>query len=212
LIATYQTLDVASEDADANFLTTHYPENYFSHIVIDECHRSAWGKWSLVLTRNPAAVQIGLTATPRQIEVSERTAEARADEEITADNVRHFGEPVYEYDIAQGIEDGYLAACEILRRDIFLDDHARPERESGVEQSDLRDKVLRDANTGEVLGWTTARARYDATDFEERLLLPDRVQAMCQDLFAQLLATGGPEQKTLCSARAIATRKTSRSP
>ncbi len=40
-IATYQTLDVDSEDGTANFLTTFYPENYFSHIIIDECHRSA---------------------------------------------------------------------------------------------------------------------------------------------------------------------------
>lgn len=50
-----------------NFLTENYPENYFSHIIIDECHRSAWGKWSQVLTRNPNVVQVGLTATPRQI-------------------------------------------------------------------------------------------------------------------------------------------------
>ncbi len=53
LVATYQTLDVDTDEADANFLIRHYPENYFSHIVIDECHRSAWGKWSQVLTRNP---------------------------------------------------------------------------------------------------------------------------------------------------------------
>ncbi len=43
-IATYQTLDVDSDSATANFLTEHYPPDYFSHIVIDECHRSAWGK------------------------------------------------------------------------------------------------------------------------------------------------------------------------
>lgn len=45
-VATYQTLDIAGEsDAeDASFLARHYPENHFSHIVIDECHRSAWGK------------------------------------------------------------------------------------------------------------------------------------------------------------------------
>jgi type I restriction enzyme R subunit len=79
LIATYQTLDVATDDADANFLVANYPENYFSHIVIDECHRSAWGKWSQVLTRNADAVQIGLTATPRQIELTERSVEAQAD-------------------------------------------------------------------------------------------------------------------------------------
>ena len=41
VIATYQTLGIDREDADPSFLTTHYPENYFSHIVIDECHRSA---------------------------------------------------------------------------------------------------------------------------------------------------------------------------
>ena len=67
LIATYQTLDVDTDLADATFLTTHYPENYFSHIIIDECHRSAWGKWSQVLKRNPDAVQVGLTATPRHL-------------------------------------------------------------------------------------------------------------------------------------------------
>src|SRR5438270_131776 len=31
----------------------------------------------------------------------------------------------------------------------------------------------------------------------QRLLLPDRVLAMCQDLFKYLLETGGPEQKTI---------------
>lgn len=49
LIATYRTLDGDSDEADANFLLTHYPEDYFSHIIIDECHRSAWSKWSQVL-------------------------------------------------------------------------------------------------------------------------------------------------------------------
>lgn len=43
-VATYQTLDVDTDEGTANFLTTHYPENYFSHIVIDECHRSGLGQ------------------------------------------------------------------------------------------------------------------------------------------------------------------------
>lgn len=197
LIATYQTLDVDTDEAAASFLVAHYPENYFSHIVIDECHRSAWGKWSQVLTRNPDAVQVGLTATPRRLEVSERSREAEADRQVNADNLRHFGEPVYEYDMGQGIEDGYLAACEIVRRDIFLDDKPRPERETGVEQEDLKDKVLQDAGTGDVVGWIEARARYEAAAFEDRLLLPERVAAMARDLFEHLLATGGPEQKTI---------------
>src|SRR5262249_49151463 len=120
LIATYQTLDVDTEIADANFLIQNYEENFFTHIIIDECHRSAWGKWKQVFERNPNAVQIGLTATPRKLKVSEETAETLADEQITADNYKHFGEPVYEYDLTQGIEDGYLAAVEIINRDILI--------------------------------------------------------------------------------------------
>jgi adenine-specific DNA-methyltransferase len=42
-------------------------------VFIDECHRSAWGKWSMVLTRNPDAVQVGLTATPWQLRITEES-------------------------------------------------------------------------------------------------------------------------------------------
>jgi type I restriction enzyme R subunit len=197
LIATYQTLDVDSDEADANFLLKHYPENYFSHIVIDECHRSAWGKWSQVLKRNPDAVQIGLTATPRQIVFTERTPEAQKDEAISADNIRHFGEPVYEYDMAQGIEDGYLAACEIIRRDIFINAKPQSERKTGLKATELEGVKLVDANTGEPLTVEQVRARYAASDFERSIRLKERVRVMAQDLFSQLLATGGPEQKTI---------------
>jgi type I restriction enzyme R subunit len=197
LVATYQTLDVATEDADASFLVTHYTENYFSHVVIDECHRSAWGKWSQVLTRNPDAVQVGLTATPRRIDLGERTPEAAADARISADNLAYFGDPVYEYDMAQGIEDGYLAACEIVRRDIFLDDKALSERETGIDRGDLLHRSVTDADTGQALGPEIARPHYEAQAFEGRLVLPDRVAAMSRDLFEHFLATGGPEQKTI---------------
>jgi type I restriction enzyme R subunit len=200
-IATYQTMDVDSEEGTANFLTTYYPENYFSHVIIDECHRSAWGKWSQVLTRNPDAVQIGLTATPRQLEFSERTKESQADAQITADNLRYFGEPVYEYDVSQGIEDGYLAACEIHRFDLFHDNKTVSERESGVRREDLQDKIIRDAYTGEERSAAEARGHYDAPDLEDKLLMPDRVAAMTEDFFGHLLATGSPEQKTIIFCR-----------
>jgi len=196
-VATYQTLGVDTEDGTANFLTTFYPENYFSHIIIDECHRSAWGKWSQVLTRNPDAVQIGLTATPRVIEVSEKSKEAAADLQICADNIKHFGEPVYEYDMAQGIEDGYLAACEIHRVDLFLEDKTECERVTGVLREDLRGKKLTDATTGVILAPDDARPHYGASELDDKLLIPERVAAMTRFLFGQLLATGGPEQKTI---------------
>jgi len=198
----------------ATFLVANYPENYFSHIIIDECHRSAWGTWSRVLTRNPDAVQIGLTATPRQLRVREgaEDVEDRDDRRVTEDNVRYFGEPVYEYDMGQGIEDGYLAACEIVRRDIFLDRKPEDERATGLAGADLVGKRLTDARTGELLSVADARARYDANAFEARLVLPERVQAMAEDLFARLLATGGPEQKTIVFCAATTTPTGSRRP
>lgn len=53
LVATCQTLDAAGDEGDVSFLRADYPVNCFIHIVIDECHRSAWGKWSQMLQRNP---------------------------------------------------------------------------------------------------------------------------------------------------------------
>lgn len=199
LIATYHTLGIDTDESDPSFLLSHYPENYFSHIIIDECHRSAWGKWSEVLKRNPDAVQIGLTATPRSIKVPKgATAEELAnDERMLADNIRHFGEPVYEYDLAQAMEDGYLAACEIRKRDIFLEDMKEAEHHTGISSFQLQDKKLNDPITGRTINVQELEKKYNATRFEALLRLPDRVNALSADLFEQLLTHGGPEQKTV---------------
>lgn len=192
-VATYQTLGIDRPDGDPSFLLRHYPENYFSHIVIDECHRSAWGKWSVVLTRNAEAVQIGLTATPRQIDTHEDTHEAKADAQVTADNLKYFGEPVYEYGLAQAMEDGYLAACEIQMAQVNLD-------ATGLTAADIVSRNPRNANTGQPLTAAEIAAAYEKTDFEATLLLPDRVNAMCWDLFNRLLTSDperGPHQKTI---------------
>ena len=191
VVATYQTLGVDG-DGDASFLTRHYPENYFSHIVIDECHRSAWGKWSAVLIRNPAARHIGLTATPRRLIIPENAeAEARQDLEIQADNLRYFGEPVYEYTLGQAMEDGYLAACEIIQETVSLDP-------VGLTRDDVLEKGPIDARTGLVAEDDAVRAHYSRNQFEQQLLLPDRVAAMCSSLFQHLAHTEhGPHQKTI---------------
>ncbi len=190
VVATYQTLDVDSDEADANFLTKNYPENYFSHIVIDECHRSAWGKWSQVLTRNPEAVQVGLTATPRQIKVPKGNKEAEADAKICADNYKHFGEPVYEYDMAQAIEDGYLAACEIIKGRVNLD-------EKSLTKEEILKRKVKNAKTGASVTEDEVDDEYKQQSYEAQIVLPERVSAMCGDLFDYLCIHGGPEQKTI---------------
>ncbi|MEF3245336.1 MAG: DEAD/DEAH box helicase family protein [Caldisericaceae bacterium] len=189
LIATYQTLNVSDESDNAKFFLENYPKNYFSHIIIDECHRSAWGKWSIVLTRNPSAVQIGLTATPRSWEGGNKE-EREHDEEITANNLRYFGEPVYEYDMVQGVEDGYLPACEIIRREVNLD-------KTGIKKNEIEVLGAKDGITGVPISLDETRELYEAPSFENIIQLPDRVKMMCKDLFEMLLQTGGPHQKTV---------------
>lgn len=178
-IATYQTLDTNSTEA-RNFFFKHYLEkNTFSHIIIDECHRSAWGEWKFILEHNPDAIQIGLTATPRQLILGKQAGTAKpeyadfvsADEKLTRDNFEYFGEPVYEYTLAQGIEDGYLAPPEIFTFDLFHDGKVVPERNQTVKRGDLEGKHLTDSVTG-VAAVTTAQVKeeYTQTELDERLL------------------------------------------
>ena len=188
-IATYQTLGLDDdEESYASFLTQHYPENSFSVIIIDECHRSAWGRWSEVLKRNPQAIHLGLTATPRQLRESNHQTDEDAD--ITANNLAYFGEPVYEYTLIQAQEDGYLAACEIVRLKASID-----------WKTFTREQVLAmrpiDARTGRPMLPENLKAQYTAPNFDDDLLIPARINAMCADLFAQLCAHGGPEQKVI---------------
>lgn len=81
-----------------------YPEDYFDAIIVDECHRGSStdeSTWRQILEYFAPATQIGLTATPV---VSE-----------DADTYRYFGKPIFEYSLAQGIEDGFLAPYNVRR-------------------------------------------------------------------------------------------------
>jgi type I restriction enzyme R subunit len=136
-------------------------------------------------------MQVGLTATPRNLIVSEKTEETKKDDEITADNIKYFGEPVYEYDMLQAIEDGYLAACEIQKRNVDIDNTKIPLEE--ILKHNPRNYI-----TGQSI--TTIdelKDYYEKTDYESKLMLPDRIVEMCKDLFDSLLKKGTVEQKTI---------------
>jgi type I restriction enzyme R subunit len=188
IVSTYQALGI-DEDGDISFFLQNYPRNYFSHIIIDECHRSAWNKWSVVLTNNPDAVQIGLTATPRKI-TGEKSPEKDKDEKISRNNLTYFGEPVYEYPYSKGWEDGYLAACEIVRRSASIDEYE-------LTREELLDKGIYDSKTGKLMGTRDVKEVYSKEDFDKLLILPERRKAMCKDLVEQFEKTGGLRQKTI---------------
>ena len=188
-IATYQTLGLDDDDGFASFLSEHYDEDAFSVIIIDECHRSAWGRWSEVLKRNPNAIHIGLTATPRKLEESKHAS--ADDQEITANNRKYFGEPVYEYTLIQAQEDGYLAACEIVKRKASIDN-------ATFTKEEILRAGVRDIKTGLPLtAENLTKNEYTGKDFDDELFIELRTPKMCQDLFKLLCENGGPEQKVI---------------
>ncbi len=84
--------------------------DFFDMVVIDECHRGSAADdsaWREILDYFSGAIQIGLTATPKETKY--------------VSSINYFGEPVYTYSLKQGIEDGFLAPYKVVRIDIDKD-------------------------------------------------------------------------------------------
>jgi type I restriction enzyme, R subunit len=92
----------------------NYSSGYFDLIVIDECHRSIYGKWRRALDHFDG-IKIGLTATPCMMQ----DAPDLDDEDRTAirDTLRFFelDRPTYSYSMGEAIADGHLVPYEIYR-------------------------------------------------------------------------------------------------
>src|SRR5262249_18009456 len=96
--ANYQNLD---EEYQGKKLYEHFAQDFFDVVVVDECHRSAFGDWFGVLEHFGNAFQLGLTATPREIEQGDREltdAERRRDTFVYFTG-RPDGEPAYTYSL-----------------------------------------------------------------------------------------------------------------
>lgn len=159
----------------------------------------------MFLEKNSDAIQIGLTATPRQLRVTESQLpdetrnEIDGDRRFLADNFKYFGEPAYEYSYAHGRDDGYLAPAEIETFDLFHDQQPLAERFHGVEREDVRGRELTNAITGARVPPEDVPEKNAPSVIEQRLIMPERVLAMSQHLFDRLIAAGhgGPVQKTI---------------
>ncbi len=108
--ALYQALADGGEDPNGLFRS--FAPDFFDLVIVDECHRGsarADSAWRAILDHFAPAAQLGMTATPKRDE--------------TADTYAYFGDPLYEYSLAQGIDDGFLAPYRVRRVVLSPDAH-----------------------------------------------------------------------------------------
>lgn len=140
-----------------------FKPEFFDLIIVDECHRGSAkddSQWRAVLNYFKDAVQIGLTATPKETkEVS---------------NQSYFGEPVYTYSLKQGIDDGFLAPYKVIRINIDRDSEGwRPYKG----QIDLNGQEIEDRV-------------YTGTDFDKTLIIDERTKEVAKRITRWLKENG----------------------
>lgn len=91
------------------------PASYFQLVVVDECHRSIYGKWSGTL-KHFDGVQLGLTATPCVLKDAENQPDPE-DGEFIRDTLRFFelDKPTFTYALKQAIQEGHLVPYHIYK-------------------------------------------------------------------------------------------------
>ena len=112
--ALYQQM--VGNDEKEHFRELFAPD-FFDLVIVDECHRGSAkeeSRWRRVLAYFDKAVQIGMTATPK--------------ETAYVSSTDYFGEPVYTYSLKQGIEDGFLAPFRVINVHTNIGDGWRPRK------------------------------------------------------------------------------------
>lgn len=106
-----------------------YDENFFDLIIIDECHRGGANdesRWRDILDYFSSAFQLGLTATPKRTD--------------NVNTYEYFGEPVYQYSLKQGIEDGFLTPFRHVVMKTTIDEYIYSVDDDIIEGEDLIDE------------------------------------------------------------------------
>ncbi len=157
--AIYQSI---AKDSRRPGLYREFGKDFFDLIIVDECHRGSAkdeSNWREILEYFEPAFQLGMTATPLRND--------------NADTYRYFGNPVYQYSLRQGIDDGFLAPY-VVHRII-----------SSVDAGGWR------PTSGELdrYGRPIPDEEYTTRDFERSVALRARTEAIAQNITEFLSAT-----------------------
>lgn len=147
----YQQL--VGEDGEEIF--REFDPRFFDLIIVDECHRgsaAADSAWRKILEYFDSAIQIGMTATPKETK--------------DVSNIDYFGEPLYTYSLKQGIQDGFLAPYRVIRPKLNVDAYGYRPEEGTVDDNGLLidDRV------------------YEQPDFDREIVIRERTEAVAKKL------------------------------
>lgn len=171
--ALYQQLDSTKHHNDEEEETEEEIENelskykefftpdFFDLIIVDECHRGsakADSRWRKILEYFNGATQIGMTATPKETKY--------------VSNIDYFGEPVYQYSLKQGIEDGFLAPFKVINVHTNIDDGWRPKKG----QKDIHGNEIEDRE-------------YNLSDYDYNIIIQDRIDEVAAEITKYLKET-----------------------
>jgi len=151
-MALYQGI---SGNEEVKNIYKQFSKDFFDLIIVDECHRGsakANSAWKEVLKYFSDAVQIGMTATPK--------------ETLDTSNIDYFGEPVYIYSLKQGVEDGFLAPYRVIKVTINKDVQGyRPRRgEKDKYENEIPDEI------------------YTNREFDRTLVIDERTQIVAKKI------------------------------
>ncbi|MBK9385023.1 MAG: DEAD/DEAH box helicase family protein [Planctomycetes bacterium] len=158
-LALYQA--VTGTEEEKNVYKQFSPE-FFDLVVIDECHRGSAKEdsaWREILEHFAPAIQLGLTATPK--------------EERGVSTLTYFGAPVYTYSLKQGIDDGFLAPFKVVRIDLDRDLQGWRPPKGMVDD----------------LGQTIEDRIYNQRDMDRQLVLNERTKRVAERVVAYLVST-----------------------
>lgn len=148
--AIYQAL---AEDERRIGLFKSFGPDFFDLVIVDECHRGSSrddSSWRVILEYFEPSFQLGMTATPLR--------------DDNRDSYLYFGNPIYEYSLRQGIDDGFLAPYRVHR--VVTDWDAAGWRPS-VDELDRYGRAIPDDE-------------YQTKDFERVVALRARTEAIAK--------------------------------
>jgi type I restriction enzyme, R subunit len=149
--------DIGIEDAYKDF-----SPDFFDLIIVDECHRGSAKEdsaWRSILDYFKNATQIGLTATPKEDNVTS--------------NSDYFGKAIYTYSLKKGIDDGFLAPYRVIRvgLNVDLEGWRPPKGFLDKEGNPVEDRV------------------YNRKDFDKKIVIEERRRLVAKKITELLKGT-----------------------